>query len=511
MTILLAKDLRLSLDAIRPWVVILLGLVAAAAGVSLLPAQTRPYGLHTMSVAEAIAAIGGFAGMAGVVTAAWIAATVAHGDGRHGAGSLSIVLPVAGRSRVLSKLLAIAVATAIVSSVAILLRQLAPAMVLARAPVPGLAAWLVAVLAVVGAALALGVAPLTRAVFPTVMIALLLALAGAIAGGLVASITLPSLAAEFERVADAVGDVTQVTAMSGRVHALAAAAGVVAVALVALVIGIRDLRRPLAQRSVLASLAVAIGLGGVAGAVTVPIALRVDPIQRWQLFEDRKILLASDDELITMIGAFRASVVHAVQIDRERDMYRSALGQFGPLGLVVNVNQARAIEVAKDRVRRLPMSERARSPLATALRNAEDYSSWLSAVVSLRLIPDDEPRKLDQSIDVVLAYPELPQLRRLLDHPIAKAGGWTNQRGPLPELGEQDDEVIAELDAALLGRIRTLRSLDTFSHIAERLDRLHTFIQQAAARPAGEAERSQEAPGQPTPPTAGPGTAPPSR
>jgi hypothetical protein len=512
MTTLIAKDLRLSLDALRPWLIILVGLAAAAGGATFLPQRLLPFGMSGVSVTEAIASMGGLAGLGSVAVAAWVAASVLHGDRRHGARSLAVVMPVPRSRRVLSKALAILFGVGLVALLAILLRSLVPAEAFARRPLPGFDASLVAAMSAIGAALALGVAPLTKAMFPTVMVALLLAMAATFVGAMCGSWMIPFAASEFARVADAVGSDSEYRALAERMATVAAGAAIIGTALTTLVTGGLAIGSPVSTRFALGSLGLSLVVAFLLSAAAVPVALRFDPIQNWDSYRQRHILLASDDELIAKIATMAKGLRESTALESARDTYRDSLNRFGLRGLVWGSSESEyALNVALSRVMVMPIAARASSPLAAALRQAEDYSNWMSAIVSLRIIPNDEPRKLAQTIDVVLAFPDVPPLRRLLDDPIAKAGGWTNQRNPLPELSEQRAEIVAELDEAILRRIATLKTLDQHRDIAERLGQVEELIRRAGARPADEEANSPPASTRPTPPPTGPAGTPPSQ
>lgn len=493
MNVLFAKDCRLALDALRPWLVILLGLIATAAGMTFLPFDAMPFGLRGASVAEATSAIGGMAGLAGVAIAAWIAATVALGDRRHGARALATVLPVPGPRLALSKVAAIAAGVLVVSVAAIALHELAPVASVGKRFGPGAAPTVVLAMAAIGASLALGVAPLARTVFQTVMIALLLAMLGGLAGFLAGAATAPMAASDVRRVAEAVGEDLPLRQAIERVTVLAAAAGIVGAALVALPFGVRALARPVAASAVFAACAVAVVVAAAAGAIAAPAAFRSDKIQHWPVYTMRDDLLASDEEIIAAIRSVGATIRGASTVPPVPHPVDAppATGLGGLLDDARGLGAAwtRAL-VGRQRVERLAPHEREASPIARALREAEDQSTWAAAVLSLRLIPANDPRMLRAAIEVVRRYPDVPEIRRVLDFPVAKAGGWTNQRSPLPDLTASDPAASEAADGTLVQRLQWLLDIDRFADDHAAIRQALEHLRGVSARRAAAERRS---------------------
>jgi hypothetical protein len=478
MTPLLLKDLRLSLDAIRPWVIVLIGFGIAAGIAIQLPAPTIPLGLRGVSATELIGTVGGIAGIASVATAAWIAATVAHGDRRHGARSLAVVLPIERRGMVLSKLLAIGVGILCVSLVAIALRSVAGAPSVPGRSVPGFEPAVVLASAVVGAAFALAVAALARGVFATVMISLLGTMVAGMAGYLGGAAILPFVADEHIRLARIVNELHEVEAMSARVLAASAAAGVVAAALVAGCIGCLAVARPLTTARSLQGTVLALVLAFISGTMWAPMALRHDEVHSWKAYQDRAFHFATDDEIVDAIGRI-GTVIASASTD---EMYMNSMSTYGPFGILITSDDWRRVEIGLERLKAIPFADRPASPLRRALRNVERYGTWVQGILSLRLIPPDEPEALSKAAEVALAFPAVPNIRRVLDFPVARAGGWTNQQNPRPEIDVPRGHG-AELDAALRQRLRTLVTLERYATMREPLQKVIDLIDEQAAAP----------------------------
>jgi hypothetical protein len=457
MTILLAKDLRLSLDALRPWALIVLGFGLIAGLASLLPRSLVPFNSGISTASELVATIGGLAGITCIAAAAWIAASVAHGEERHGAASLHSALPVGRGGRGLSKAAAILAGTLAVAFVSILLQQSAGMGVLVHRFVPGLPASWVLVGALAGAGFGMGIASATRGVFPTVMIALLLAVGAALAGGGGAAVVFPVAAAKYLAVADAVGQFVEVGDARARTILAGAALGLGVASLLSACIGIRAFMRPLPVVRAAIALAMTLLLASVAGAFAVPLALAGDSINEWQHYRDRDVVLASDSEVIQAIG-------------RVGQQLRNDPGSF-----VAEVGDARFIDIAHRRLARVPEQERAGHLLAIALNEAAYYDEVRAAIWSLRLIPRnpldrDDHRYLEAALSVVLRYREAPQIQRLLDLPVAAAGGWTTQPGAMPEMNAVDSGYDRDFDRKLIGRLRTLRDMPEYATLRDQMD-----------------------------------------
>lgn len=168
MTVLFAKDLRLSLDALRPWGLLLLAAVGVAAiGVAISgPAEMRALTAEARFVTELAK---GLTLTSGVV-AAWIAACVLHGEHRHRADAFTGALPLGRTRRALTKVLAIVAATLLPATLAVGLQFFRDPHWSMTLVVPDLGrSWAVpAVASLAGLSFAVAIAPLSRRVFETV-------------------------------------------------------------------------------------------------------------------------------------------------------------------------------------------------------------------------------------------------------------------------------------------------------------------------------------------------------
>lgn len=120
MIVVLRKDLRLTLDALVPWCMVVGGLAVAAA------TAVRVDALRSLMPPAQVLIGEGAALMTlslGAVTA-WITASVLLGDRRHRAAALSAVLPVAGSTHRLTRLLSILAASSLPIGVCVLLQLL---------------------------------------------------------------------------------------------------------------------------------------------------------------------------------------------------------------------------------------------------------------------------------------------------------------------------------------------------------------------------------------------------
>lgn len=473
MTILLAKDLRLSLDALRPWALIVLGFGLVALLSSFLPRSVMPINSGITTVSELVATIGGLAGITCVATAAWIAASVSHGELRHGAALLHGTLPVGGRGRVLSKAAAILAGTLAVAIVSILLRGEFTATLSSQRGVPGLPPAWVLVSAIVGAGFGMGIAAATRAIFPTVMIALLIAVGAALAGAGGAAVAIPFAAAQQLAVAhvmDPTGSVSEISEMQVRIATAGAAVGVCVAAILAALIGLRAFMGPIPVRRAALLLALTVVASLLGGAVAAPIALANDSINQWQPYVDRGLILASDATVIEAIGR----VGQHLRTD--------------PASLDIASGDARFVAIAQSRLSRLPVSERASHPLAIALHEAEFYDELRAAIWSLRLIPRDarsrgDHRYLETALHVAIRYRDAQQIQRLLDIPVAAAGGWTMQPTALPEMDAADSSYDGDFDRQLIRRLRTLREDPEYAALRELMDQVRENLERQL--PAG--------------------------
>jgi hypothetical protein len=173
MIAILRKDLRLSLDALVPW----LAVVVAIVGFGMVSAHFR--NVFSMLPSRA-ALLEEFASLLvlsiGAVTA-WITAVVLHGDGRHRAGSLAAALPVSPAARDLTRFLSVLATSAVPIAVCMFAQQSRSyAGTLSTVVEPGRAWWLPIAMGVAGIGWAWMVGEWTRRVFEIVMLSVVASL-----------------------------------------------------------------------------------------------------------------------------------------------------------------------------------------------------------------------------------------------------------------------------------------------------------------------------------------------
>jgi len=183
MTALIAKDLRLSLDALRPWTLVLFAVLSVwLVALWLGPLATGVYADANRILGE----LGAILTISSGFVAAWITACVVHGDQSHRADGLAAAMPVGRGLRLLAKVLSIIAACSVPIGITVLVQIIRSRQggITLFTPDFGRSWQLPIVAALIGVGLTLGVAPLTRRIFETVGLAFLAALtATALAGG----------------------------------------------------------------------------------------------------------------------------------------------------------------------------------------------------------------------------------------------------------------------------------------------------------------------------------------
>lgn len=241
MNTLLAKDLRLSLDALRPWGLLLLAAVGVAAiGVAISgPAEMRALSAEARFLTELAKCLTLTSG----VVAAWIAACVLHGEQRHRADAFTGALPLGRTRRALTKVLAIVAATLLPAALAVglqLVRDPSWSMTLV---VPDLGrSWAVpAVTSLAGLAFAVAIAPLSRRIVETVGLAMIVTVAfGLLAAG-AGAVTFTVASARAVRLLGPDAEVLRTAGERG--VGAAVGVGIACAAVMALLLGARQLAR----------------------------------------------------------------------------------------------------------------------------------------------------------------------------------------------------------------------------------------------------------------------------
>ncbi len=107
MTSLVAKDLRISLDAVLPLAMVIAGLLLVALLATLVPNGAGPAFLSGVTFRVAVQYFSALLLAGSFVVAAWVTASVLLGDASHRAAALAASMPVGARTRSVSKLTAI--------------------------------------------------------------------------------------------------------------------------------------------------------------------------------------------------------------------------------------------------------------------------------------------------------------------------------------------------------------------------------------------------------------------
>ena len=115
------KDARLSLDAIRPLLLVTLGFLLLGALTLALPREALPLGSAFRSVNEVLFAIWFCLSLGVVAIPAWIVHVIVWGDRTHGGLSLAASIPMRPAGRALSKVLAAFLMTSIPLTLTVLL------------------------------------------------------------------------------------------------------------------------------------------------------------------------------------------------------------------------------------------------------------------------------------------------------------------------------------------------------------------------------------------------------
>lgn len=422
---LLIKDVRLSLDTLLPWGLIVAGFGVVAAAISRLPESMAPDVLGRFTLGDALDYTAIVVGGTAVAVGAWVAAVVSQGDRIHGAEHLMAAMPVPALRRVASKLAAVALAAAAPVIVATLCFLMARTLVQRDATPRDDSWWLLAATggaAFVGAALGLGVSPIVRGPFRVVAIALLLGALGGLLGLLASWFSFERAAAELMSLVRARrGD--DWTMYDGYHDSRAGAAivstitGVATIAMVALCVGAFAMAAPRRPRSIVAVLAAGLALAVVTGAAATFVSFRQGVgLQRNLEWASWRVAELDDETLI-----------------------RGFWSAYGPeptdsVYATVPLMWALPGEMAR-RLAAVAPSERSSHPLMQALMEVQDNSTADRAMRTVPLLPPG-PEAVDRLLDAMRRYPD--QRNLLVQRVGGKIPGVVDRLGVMWDQGPRE-------------------------------------------------------------------------
>lgn len=402
MNALLAKDLRLSLDTLLPWGLIVAGFGAIAAALTRLPDAMAPDVLSRLTMEEVFLYTGIVVRATTVAVSAWVAAVVAQGDRIHGAEHLMAALPVAGGRRVASKLAAVLLGVAVPAIVAT--GCFVASRLVDRVELHGNVRWLslgdfwwplaaTGSAALVGAALGLGVSPIVRGPFRVVAIAMLLGAFGGLLGVFASRLSFDRAAAGFMEFVGlqqrGLSESFDLSLWGPRrsTSVIAAIVGVVVIATVALAVGCLALARTRRPRRVLAMLGAGLALSAVAGSAATFMWFDSDASIRstneWARWRARQF---DENELVEWLNDANRRSLAGVQWPGE-PIDRAVLGEI------------------ENRLRPLDPATRSGHPLMKALVSVQDNSTLQRALWTTSLLPFGA-ESVERSIDAARRYPE---------------------------------------------------------------------------------------------------------
>ncbi|MBL9148094.1 MAG: hypothetical protein JNM94_05305 [Phycisphaerae bacterium] len=458
MQTLLAKDLRLAGDALRPALLILVGFVVGLALLSAVPESILPLA-GSLRVSDALYALPQFLVVASGPFALVATAVTLRGDRRHGAALLAGALPVSAARQGASALVVLLVVTAALPAVGLVagaIRLLtigdsAGRLVLWAAPTAALLA------SACGTAYALAAGRPGRSPAMTIGVASLLVVAAAAAGfaaGWIPIALNPGLGA--------VRLETRGFPDSSPYLLAAAFSATIGGAIGSGVAGLANLFGAIGGRSrwairAIATLGVlACGVGGAIGAVSLD-----DRIQSRLTYQRAWVSRLSPVEL-----AERVRALPPLNLGSE------------PLKWNASTADAAAFDAARTHVAAIAPLDLDGDPVARALRERESYETSPSSFSTLwYLVPQQDPRRLPLVLDSMARFPRDSSLRWL---------GWFSvlpeMKTEMPELPTGPGERI---EAAILSGLRTaLETLIREGHPeSERMKAVLDVLPPAATTP----------------------------
>ncbi len=397
MTTLLLKDLRLSLDVLRPWALTVVGLVMAALVAESLPATLLPSPIHHLTVGFLLQGLGACVALSAVLVGASLAAALLRGDDAHGARLMMESLPVAASRRLSSKAISVATASLAPAAATLVLLVLGSKL---SAMAEGLRSTTAPILLVVfgtivtamgGAGAAWASACVVRGRLAMVAMAILLLAVAAILGGFGAWVGVPLLEGDLLRARLAPGGAIQFSATLSRCLQVGGVVGTIAaISCCLLAVPLAGLRRRSWRRFLTLSGAT-LATAFLAGLASTPLSVATDErLERWIAYQQIAFVERLSKEDLT---------VFVQELDERGEPPRAGTSRRWPLDRRLHpyiVERALQMRAA------LTAAELDADPLEQAFRSVEDFTSnyWRAADWLRRMAPSD-PRFLPYALDAI--------------------------------------------------------------------------------------------------------------
>ncbi len=474
MTALLLKDLRLSLDVLRPWALMVVGLAIGLAMLRLLPATLMPDDLRDMRTEDVLVLIGGLVAASGIAVGAWIASSIVQGDRTHGAAALAAVLPSSAGRRVGAKLVALAMAIAPIPLTAFVALSASALLSAERTSaywrsfgyhsaavcLGGVAACFVA------AGLASFVAQIVRGAFAAVAIAILSCLVAAGLGALGGTLGLWAFHRDVAAFAVTHSGDGEAVALRFSVVTSGAIAATALSGAAALMVACLAMSRHRSRRWT-ATAGAAIAAISLLGAVAIVQPVIGRGASRWLAYQIDLASRLPPNEL-------------AVQIQQ-----LGLAGGFTIFGLdrpaAWHVRRWAVYEVAAEYRRHLAADSLEIDPVEATYRRAEDLRSERGVIEACYGMATADPRWLPTVLDGISRWPSLSMMDALLQGLAQRdlyAGEYRRPFGT-PETHDYDTELARETAIRQLERLlgqghpeqdRLQRAVDALRRAATRLD-----------------------------------------
>jgi len=410
MNALVQKDLRLSVDGLLPWALIVVGLLAGGVVLVNLPQSVAPQMTGLSSHAELFHSISMLVALTAPLVAAALAALILHGDRRHGADALMGALPIRGRARVASKMLAITIAAILPPLTATAIEALAmrfDGRVGAGSP---LLSHPQPIVSFVGCAIAVGLILASAGVVRRPMQAIgigvvygVLAFAAGLAGH---AIVIGPLLEDFRVEIESVGGIARVShhlLLDAAARDAMTPAGIVAVSIAAFtgaVAGALGIARRLRLRHALPLAGLLLLAALIGGAVTTTATIKQTVVDKNHPVTNRVFARRATD----------AAIVRA--IDDLRRVYEPTVERTHAASSIFSHDRLYLLQhEGRERVLRLPDAERTAHPIAAAFRRHRDLSSAEAAGYWLAISVDSSGDRLNDALTALESFPDSERIQ----------------------------------------------------------------------------------------------------